>query len=128
MIGKPYIMHDSTGLITGRISNTIPEYARRTAESCGMQELALPEGISFDTVQDTHYVASGRVVPKEHMSVIVDGARIQAIPAGASIVVEGEEYPIEGSFVELGYDVPGTYTVTLKCEPRYHNLDIEITV
>ena len=74
------------------------------------------------------YIREGKPAKRQLMAIKREGTRLLDIPPGASIIVDGETHQIEGTMVELDFDVPGTYPVTLQCAPAYLDTTIEITV
>ncbi|MGE8150900.1 hypothetical protein ACQKP5_06565 [Pseudomonas vancouverensis] len=78
--------------------------------------LFMAMGARVNDIND--YVNNGEVVPRPRMSDIkLMGRVLYGVPAGASLSVEGQEYLADGSDIELAFDLPGAYRITVALWP-----------
>lgn len=52
--------------------------------------------------------------PKEKSTATLDGTKLRGLPVGAVILYDREFVPAEGKIVQLAFDQPGTYEVTVR--------------
>ena len=59
-------------------------------------------------------LATKTVRAKQESPVTLDGQMLRNVPPGASVVIDGVPYEAGDSEVELDFDMPGTYRVTVE--------------
>lgn len=78
-------------------------------------------GMSEDSVTDEHYIdaVTGEIHRRTEMAVILKGMKLIGVRAGAKIVIEGVEYDADGSDIDLEFNHPGVYYVTVRDWPFF---------
>jgi len=71
------------------------------------------------------YVENGSVVERPHFPITIEGSTITGIPIPTTITIEGVSYEVTEGTLELEFDAPGSYTVSLRSFPY---LDTEVTI
>jgi len=66
---------------------------------------------------DTHYVVNGQPTARPASPVTIDGMTLMNIPAGSTVLLDGQSYPAEGD-VELEFPLPGTYQLRVIAWPH----------
>lgn len=72
----------------------------------------------------TQYVLNGTLTERPSLSVTLTGSSLVGVPAGASVNIEGTEYPADGSNIELTFSHVGTYKIAISMFPY---ADMELT-
>jgi len=73
----------------------------------------------------TQYVNQQSLCDRPRMAVTVKGQVLTGLPQGAVLTIEGREYPVDGTPVELSFNLPGRYVLQATCFPY---LDWETTL
>lgn len=108
------VIHDANGRIT------------ELHEGSFMEPEELPGVLSETRCHpSTHYVLGGVVVARPPLAAQLDGLLLTGVPAGASVVIEGETYAADGSDIELEFGLPGFYTIRVRHWPF---MDWEVVV
>lgn len=74
---------------------------------------------------DTHYVVDGAPVLRPENPTTLDGMTLRNVPVPATLTINETEYQTDSDTVELEFDYPGTYHVTVSAWPH---LDKEFTI
>lgn len=76
---------------------------------------------------DTHnkYVSNGQVLDRPENPTTLSGLTLSNVPVPSTIKISGQFYEVTESIVELEFNLPGTYKVTVYSWPC---LDKEFTV
>lgn len=75
---------------------------------------------------DSYYFFDGEPTKRPDLPIAVNGLTIENVPAGSTITIENEEYLVEETTdVELEFNLPGIYIVTVSCWP-YLDKEFEI--
>ena len=74
----------------------------------------------------THYVVNGQPTQRPASPVTLDGMTLMDVPAGSTVLLDGQSYPAEGD-VELEFPLPGTYRLRVECFP-YLEWEEEVVV
>lgn len=111
---------------TGKITRVVdyPENACLYDDLIQMypDEIFMAAGAHVSDV--THYVVDGEVSLRPSMSSMkLIGKTLCGVPVGATLGIEGREYVADGSDVELEFDLPGIYPISVTLWPY---LDAEI--
>lgn len=91
--------------------------ARMTAGFMGLRCMPGRASLSLD------YVADGEVVRRLKMNPFIDGGSISDLPAACSVQVNDVMYECSDGIVELEFEQPGKYRVTVRAFPF---LDLEL--
>lgn len=67
---------------------------------------------------DTHWVSNGEVLEKTPCPAILDGLFLRDVPVPAIITIDGVRYETSEPVVELTFNLPGIYTVTIESIPH----------
>lgn len=74
---------------------------------------------------DSYYVLGEKAIARPSQPTKLHGLNLEDIPYPAKLIINGQEYVVTESSVELAFDQPGTYTVKLESWPY---LDKEFTI
>jgi hypothetical protein len=66
---------------------------------------------------DTDFVRDGQIVRKEPAPFRVVGNRIEGIPLPASAAIDGTLYELHDGVLDIEFDYPGRYSVTVLTVP-----------
>lgn len=91
--------------------------ARMTADFMGLRCMPGRASLSLD------YVDDGEVVRRREMNPFIEGRSISDLPAPCSVQVNDEMYECSDGIVELEFEQPGKYRVTVRAFPF---LDLEL--
>lgn len=69
------------------------------------------------TLTEKSYVLDGRLAERPAMPVILDGMKLKGVSSTAKILIEGAEYDCTGADIDLEFEHPGAYTITVKDWP-----------
>lgn len=83
-------------------------------------------GASFSGVK-YGYVVDGQLQPRPTQSTQLAGLTLTALPANATLHIDGQSYPLTDATVELDFPLPGTYQLRVECWP-YLDWTGEVTV
>lgn len=81
--------------------------------------------IGFDDSIVGKYVKNGQLADRPAMPCLLDGLVLKGAPAGAVLTIDGADYQLDGSDVELEFAYPGRYSVKVVCWPY---LDYEVII
>jgi hypothetical protein len=74
---------------------------------------------------DIHYVRDGQIVPRLESPVMLQGLVLSRLPAPCVILINDRLYETTSETVELEFDQPGSYRVSVQAWPY---LDKEFTI
>ncbi len=67
---------------------------------------------------DAWWFDGSQACERPHCPVIVDGLTLRRVRPGSAIAIEGQQHECaEGGDVELSFQYPGTYEITITCWP-----------
>nr|WP_313656923.1 hypothetical protein [Achromobacter ruhlandii] len=66
----------------------------------------------------TQYIENGRVMPRPLSRASLDGRTLSGLTVPCSIIINDGEYPCDETHVELEFDQPGRYRVTVRAWPQ----------
>lgn len=113
---KKYIYFDSTGRITN------------SCVSLSGGNNCIEVAIDYDIDLEANYVVDGQIVNKPEMGIVVNKGSIIAdgvdvwsatnVPMNAFFQLEPNNFQVIGDgVIELTFDEPGDYEVTIECHP-----------
>lgn len=114
-----------------------PESGQGIGIFSGQEEDAALQGFPYvgchqDVTDVTHYVAGGAVLPKQVLSYQTDvtglTCTITGLPPGLQVDVLGQSLTTDEDAVEIDFDIPGTYTLTMHGGVRYLNEELEVVI
>lgn len=116
-----YVVSDLKGGITQVLSGS-PLYIRVPNDS--------------DVLDTTHYVdvETETVLPKQPLQFIVEysdnslSITLTGLPEGVTVSSNGMETVTDNEPLEITYDIPGNYTITLTGRVEYMDHELEVTV
>lgn len=75
--------------------------------------------LAGEVKDDSCYVALDTLIitKKPPLPAVLHDMKIDGVPAGAVITIENVDYTADGQTIELEFDLPGTYTIDIKCFP-----------
>ncbi len=103
---KYYTVFDKSGRIIR--SGTCPD------GMLYMQGERVLEGQSNDLYQ---YVRFGEIINRPANPATVSGMIVRRIPMRSKVTIEGQTYPVDDGVLELSFEYPGTYRVTIESFP-----------
>ena len=119
-----YTFYDSTGAIQGSMSMP-PNFIELNREA-NFPGLAAIDG---KYSKDIYWVYNEQPVPRVSIPYSLTGNLLGGFPQGTTLSYERETFLLEGSTVELDFDVPGTYVITLShAHPQYLDTTIEVVI
>lgn len=71
-----------------------------------------------------HYVKDGQIIDRPTQATTLDGPTLNNLPIPCQIQINGQTYACQDDHAELGFDLPGVYTITVTAWPF---LDAEFT-
>lgn len=71
-----------------------------------------------DASGETHWVSDGEVLEKTPCPAFLDGLTLRDVPVPATVSIDGARYPTDEPVVELTFNHPGIYTVTIESIPH----------
>jgi len=71
------------------------------------------------------YVVNGEVLPQPENPTTLTGTTLTGVPVPATVYINDTSYETTEAVVELGFDLPGTYTVKVVAWPH---LDKEFVI
>lgn len=63
------------------------------------------------------FIVDQAPMPRPYGTAVLEGNWLKAVPAGASVTIEGQMYTADGSDIELEFSHPGSYTITISKWP-----------
>lgn len=107
-----YVIYDFK---TGRINKAVQCAKNMLPLYINDHETYLEGQVDSDTV----YVDLNKlkVVPRPVLNAALHGMFINRVPAGATVIIEGEKYTADGNPIELEFAYPGKYLVEVHCWP-----------
>lgn len=106
--------YDDHGIFIAELAFPSRDDAERTGKLMGATGVV--EG-DHDASTQWYDSLAGLVKPRAPMDIHVDGTRLSGIPAGALIRLEDSSHVADGSDVELSFEHPGRYRVTVTLPP-----------
>lgn len=107
-----YVIYD---MKTGRITKSLQCPSYMLPLHIEDTETYLEGSVDSDTVYvDLNQL---KVVPRPVLNAAMHGKFLQRVPAGATVIIEGERYTADGNPIELEFAYPGTYLVEVHCWP-----------
>ena len=108
MGNKNYIEYDgNTGRIIGN-HNLAPELYELNKDKQMM------EGIAD---RDLHYIKNGQITDRPIQQTKLNGLTLTGLPAPCTIFINGTPYECDSDTIELEFDQPTTYTITVESWP-----------
>lgn len=109
-----FCIYDSNGIFLMLLSTPYADEAARAVELLGAAGFV--EG-SYDSATQWYDAATDTVRERQALAIQLDGLRLVDVPAGATVTVDGESHVADGTDVELSFDHPGRYAVTVSYPP-----------
>jgi len=109
-----YSAYDERGIFIAELAFPSRDDAELTGKLMGAAGVL--EG-DHDAATQWYDQLGGEVKQRVPMDVHVDGTRLSGVPAGATIRVEDSSHVADGSDVELSFEHPGRYRVTVALPP-----------
>lgn len=99
-----------TGQIRGLITYPFDDY-----------EKIYPGGIflgnSADVSDLRHYVKDGHIVDRPVSPATLEGNLLRSVPAGATVIIDYENYMADGTDIELEFGHPGDFMIRVENFP-----------
>ncbi|MCH8505067.1 MAG: hypothetical protein LAT50_12170 [Ectothiorhodospiraceae bacterium] len=86
-----------------------------------------------DARDDLHWIdpqtgeRQDRLPIEPTVSTATGEATLSGLPDDTEVRCEGQAETVSGS-IAIEFDLPGTYTITLRCPPRYLDTEIEVEI
>lgn len=65
-----------------------------------------------------YYLPAGVLTPRPESTAVLEGSLLRGVPAGAQVLIEGQEYVADGTDIELAFEYPGTYLLEVEAFPQ----------
>lgn len=106
--------YDEHGVFIAELAFPSRDDAERTGKLMGVTGVI--EG-DHDASTQWYDRSSGAVKERAPMNIQVDGTRLSGVPAGAIVHLEGSSHVADGTDIELSFDRPGRYRITVTLPP-----------
>lgn len=105
-----YIYNEQTGEIKRTFFTTDPE-------SVTLNLISGEQAVDFDSSFANPYVVNGQLLERPDNPSTLNGLVIENVPLGATVSFDDQSYVVDDGTAELGFQFPGTYTVSVTCFP-----------
>lgn len=109
-----YITYKPNGEITGVLSCD-----RSMADAIIRANTSLPYvQIVAPVSPEAYYAPDGVLTARPASTADLVGDLLKGVPAGATVVIEGQEYTADGTDIVLEFEHPGTYLIKVNAFPQ----------
>ena len=67
---------------------------------------------------EAYYAPDGVLTPRPASTTHLVGDLLKGVPAGATVIIEGQEYTADGTDIVLEFEHPGTYLIKIDAFPQ----------